>query len=233
MSHGHAALISALTVNPWFATLPPRLRERMVSRSTLIQLQPGEQLFRQGDMPRAWYGLVRGEVHLSTLREDGKEHIMSVAEVGNWVGEAALIVMQPYLNNATARGHVEALALPREAFEELMGDAEFARAVAILVTGRFRMLYVGLYTTSLRSTRARIAQRLLLLAHGDATGTPQARQRVSVSQETLAMMLGITRQTLNSELKWFVQQGILRLGYRSIEVLSESELHQASEMHDS
>jgi hypothetical protein len=30
-----------------------------------------------------------------------------------------------------------------------------------------------------------------------------------------------------------VQQGILRLGYRSIEVLSESELHQASEMHDS
>jgi CRP-like cAMP-binding protein len=233
MNHGRAALISVFTVSPWFAALPPRLREFMVSRATLIRLRPGEQLFRQGDMPRAWYGLVRGEVHLSTVREDGKEHIMSVAEVGNWVGEAALIVMQPYLNNATARCHVEALALPREAFDELMGDAEFARAVAVLVTRRFRLLYAGLYSTSLRSTRARIAQRLRLLAHGDASGTPQPRQRLSLSQETLAMMLGITRQTLSSELKWFVQQGILRLGYRSIEVLSESELRHISDMHGS
>ena len=42
----------------------------------------------------------------------------------------------------------------------------------------------------LRSTRTRIARRLLTLARGDATQASDARASVAVSQEALAMMLG-------------------------------------------
>lgn len=229
MKPSPAALRETLAVNPWFAALPPAVQDDMVARSTLLKLQPGEQLFRQGDMPRAWYGLLRGAVRLSTLHDDGKEHIMTVVETGSWVGESALAVHQPYLNNATAQGPVEALALPAEAFEALMEQNAFARAMVVLVTGRYRLLYEALGDVALRSTRARIAQRLLLLTRGDAAANAEPRQRVPVSQESLAKMLGIARQTLSTELQSLAQQGIIRLGYRSIEVLSSGELRRISE----
>ena len=47
-----------------------------------------------------------------------------------------------------------------------------------------------------------------------------ARASVAVSQEALAMMLGITRQTLSKELKVLVQDGVLGLGYGRIEIVS-------------
>nr|WP_295784540.1 Crp/Fnr family transcriptional regulator [Rhodoferax sp.] len=229
MKPSPAALRASLAVNPWFAALPLPVQENMVSRSTLLRLQSGEQMFRQGDMPRAWYGLLRGAVRLSTLRDDGKEHIMAVMEAGSWVGESALVVNQAYLNNATAQGPVEALALPGKAVEALMDQTVFARAMVALVTGRYRLLYEALGDVALRSTRSRIAQRLLLLTQRDTGAASASRQRVAVSQESLARMLGIARQTLSSELQSLAQQGIVRLGYRSIEVLSSVELRRISE----
>jgi CRP/FNR family cyclic AMP-dependent transcriptional regulator len=47
-----------------------------------------------------------------------------------------------------------------------------------------------------------------------------ARLRVGVSQEALAMMLGITRQTLSKELKALVEAGVLNLGYGQIDIVS-------------
>jgi CRP-like cAMP-binding protein len=78
----------------------------------------------------------------------------------------------------------------------------------------------------LRSTRTRIARRLLSLARGDTTMAADARARVSVSQEALAMMLGITRQTLSKELKELVHGGVLTLGYGRIDILSLLELEK-------
>ena len=51
-----------------------------------------------------------------------------------------------------------------------------------------------------------------------------ARARVTVSQEALAMMLGITRQTLSKELKVLARDGVLSLGYGRIDILSVPEL---------
>ena len=154
---------------------------------------------------------------------------MAVMGSGSWVGESALAVHQPYLNNATALGPVDALALPGEAFAELMELPAFAQAMVALVTSRYRLLYEALGDVALRSTRARVAQRLLLLTRGDAAANSEPQQRVSVSQESLAMMLGIARQTLSLELQWLAQQGIIRLGYRSIQVLSSVELRRIGE----
>ena len=82
---------------------------------------------------------------------------------------------------------------------------------------------------ALRSTRARVARRLLLLARGDATLAPKARPAVPVSQEALAMMLGISRQTLSKELKALVALGAVNLRYRRIEINSAARLKSISD----
>jgi DNA-binding transcriptional regulator LsrR (DeoR family) len=47
---------------------------------------------------------------------------------------------------------------------------------------------------------------------------------IPVSQESLAMMLGMSRQSLSKELKFFEQAGLIRLGYRSVRILSLDKL---------
>jgi CRP/FNR family transcriptional regulator, cyclic AMP receptor protein len=185
-------------------------------------------LFRQGDKvppgKGSFYGLVGGAIKISTLREDGKEAILVVLEAGNWFGEISLIDQQPRTHDATALGAAEVLALPRAAFDALIKRDAFAQAICRMLAARTRSLYGMVEDATLRSTRARVARRLLLLARGDATQARDARPVVPVSQEALAMMLGITRQTLSKELKALVTSGAIVLGYRNIQIASAPKL---------
>jgi biotin operon repressor len=52
---------------------------------------------------------------------------------------------------------------------------------------------------------------------------------VPVSQEALAMMLGISRQTLSKELKALVALGAVDLRYRRIEINSAARLKSISD----
>jgi CRP/FNR family cyclic AMP-dependent transcriptional regulator len=232
MTTSTAELLAALSANPWFAALPAAQRRALVNAAERVRLAPGEMLFRQGDaVPAgtgAFYGVARGRLKASSLREDGKEAILVVLEPGTWFGEISLIDGQPRTHDATALGEAEVLAVPRAAFDALMKQPAFARGVSLLLAGRVRSLYGMVEDATLRSTRARVARRLQLLAHGDAMQSHDARPVVPVSQEALAMMLGITRQTLSKELAALAAAGAITLGYRRIEIRSVSALRELS-----
>lgn len=223
--------IARLSVNPWFAALPPADRKALLAACERVHLAAGEMLFRQGDaVPAgqgAFFGVLRGGIKASSLREDGKEAILVVLEVGNWFGEISLIDGQPRTHDATAVGDTELLALPRPAFDRMMQRPAFAFAVCRLLAGRVRSLYGMVEDATLRSTRARVARRLLLLARGDATQARDARPVVPVSQEALAMMLGMSRQTLSKELQRLAREGAIELGYGRIVIASVGLLETA------
>ena len=116
------------------------------------------------------------------------------------------------------------LVVRAAAFEDLMQSTAFVRAIAELQSLHMNWLYRMVEDATLHSTRARIARRLLLVASGDATLSPLCRLDVSLSQDTLAMMLGITRQTLSLELKAMAEKGAIALRYGRIEILSKDLL---------
>lgn len=223
--------LARLAVNPWFAGLPPAERKALLAACERVQLAAGEMLFRQGDAvppgQGAFYGVWSGGIKASSLREDGKEAILVVLEVGNWFGEISLIDGQPRTHDATAVGDTELLALPRPAFDRMMQRPAFALAVCRLLAGRVRSLYGMVEDATLRSTRARVARRLLLLARGDATQARDPRPMVPVSQEALAMMLGVSRQTLSKELQQLAREGAIELGYGRIVIASVERLQAA------
>lgn len=225
-----AEWLSLLSANPWFAALPAADRKALVAACERVHLPAGGMLFRQGDVvppgQGAFYGVLRGGIKASSLREDGKEAILVVLEAGNWFGEISLIDGQPRTHDATAVGDTEVLALPRPAFDRMMQRPPFALAVCRLLAGRMRSLYGMVEDATLRSTRARVARRLLLLARGDATQARDARPVVPVSQEALAMMLGVSRQTLSKELQGLAREGVIELGYGKIAIASVALLEK-------
>lgn len=223
-----AELLQHLGVNPWFAGLPLADRRALVDASERLRLSTGEMLFRQGDAApaagHAFFGVVSGGVKASSLREDGKEAILVVLEAGNWFGEISLIDRRPRTHDATAVAPTELLAVSREAFDRMMRRPAFALAVCRMLAARVRSLYAVVEDATLRSTRARVARRLLLLARGGATQARDARPVVPVSQEALAMMLGVSRQTLSKELRGLAQAGAITLGYGRIAIASVEKL---------
>ena len=216
--------MQALSVNPWFGSVPLAERRAMLAASDVLTLRPGEMLFRKGDNGGGFFAVLSGALKVSTLGEDGREGILSVLEAGIWFGETSHFDGQPRPHDVTAVEDTEVLVIAPAAFARLMRRSAFAYAMAVLMSMRIRALYGLVEDSMLRTTSTRVARRLLALTHGDATMAPDARASVAVSQEALAMMLGITRQTLSKELKVMARAGVLSLGYGRIEVLSITDL---------
>ncbi len=214
----------AMRTNQWFSALPVEEQEALIRRSELMTLHPGEYLFHRGDAPVGFYGIKSGRLKASTVREDGKEAILAVIEAGNWFGQTSLTSGQPRPRDVVALDRSTVFILRAAAFDELMQHHAFVRAIADLQSIHMNWLYRMVEDATLHSTRARIARRLLLVASGDVTLAPQSRQDVSLSQDTLAMMLGITRQTLSLELKAMAEKGAITLRYGRIEICSRDLL---------
>jgi CRP-like cAMP-binding protein len=213
-----------MRINAWFSSLPAAEQQALLSSSEVVALQAGDYLFLQGDAPDGFCGLNRGRLKASTVREDGKEAILAVIEAGNWFGQTSLTQRLPRMRDVVALDESTIFTVKPQAFEALMKNATFFRAIADLQSIHMNWLYRMVEDVTLHSTRARIARRLLLLAYGDVTMAPQIRREITVSQDTLAMMLGITRQTLALELKAMAAKGAVNLRYGRIEILSKEML---------
>lgn len=218
------AISPAILNDPWFAGVPLADREALLAAAEPVALPAGAMLFRRGDpvLPPhgCFYALAEGVMKFSTLQADGRESILAVLERGHWFGEISLIDGSPRTHDATALIPCKLLAVPMSVFAERMQGAGFANAVAALLAARVRSLYGLMEDTTPRGLRARVARRLLSLAHGDGSATAALRSSVVMPQEVLAMMLGISRQTLSKELKALAGMGAISQGYGRIEILS-------------
>lgn len=218
--HSKLEIPVAMLGNPWFSGLPPRTQHALMTAADRLLMSAGEMLYRQGDAPGGFIGVARGSFKVSTLRKDGKEGILAVMEAGNWFGETSLLDGMPRPHDVTALETTEVLVVGQAAFDRLMRSPAFAGAISLLLSNRVRLLYGLVEDAMLRSIGTRVARRLLALARGDATLARDFRSVVLVPQEALAMMLGVTRQTLSKELKQLAHDGVLLVGYGRIDILS-------------
>ncbi|MGJ7541284.1 Crp/Fnr family transcriptional regulator [Variovorax sp. LT1R16] len=228
-THVTSAHRDAMEANPWFAALPRAQRDGLLSVAEVHRLARGAMLYRQGDgLSGGFYGLASGFIKVSTLRQDGREAILAMLEPGNWFGEISLIDGSLRSHDATALADAEVLVVPHAAFARQMRELAFAQAMALLLANRVRGLYSLMEDATLRDLRSRVARRLLALARGDATQSSQMRRQIALPQEAIAMMLGVTRQTLSKELHALAGQGVLTVGYGRIEIESFEALQAAA-----
>lgn len=217
-------LLTRMSADPWFGALDEVERLTMLANAQMVRLGDGEFVFRKGDYPNGFFGLAAGVLKVSTLRCDGREGILAVLEAGNWFGEASVVDGQQRTHDVTAVGPAEVLRIGQDAFDTLMYRSDFSRAIATLQARRTRALYAMLEDATLYSTRARIARRIQRLARGDITMAKTDRNVIALTQDRLAMMLGVTRQTLALELKAMVANGAISLGYGKIIIESIDKL---------
>ena len=214
--------MQAFAENPWFGSLPKAEADALLRAGRPMKLGQGTFLYHQGDSFDepfgAFFGVARGLIKLSILHHDGNEAIIAVVEAGNWFGEVAILDPFPRAHTAVALEDSELLSVGADAFNALMSHNAFAQAIARLVALRLRLSYGLMADSALQSTRERVRRRLVLLAHGDVTQLRSGRSTITTSQDNLAMMLGISRPTLNKELQALAKLGAITLRYGRIEI---------------
>ncbi|WP_248805399.1 Crp/Fnr family transcriptional regulator [Pseudomonas sp. MWU13-2100] len=215
---------SRLLTGHWFNHLPAHLQDSLLATAKGRRLTPGQRLFQRGDPPCGLYAVLEGSIRVGAVSEKGKEALLGVIELPYWFGEISLFDGLPRTHDAYAVGHTILLQVPQDILLKLLDERpEYWRQFALLMSQKLRLTFIGLEQLSLMPAPARLAHRLLLIAEGYGE-LNCSRQLLEVSQEQLAAMLSLSRQTTNQILQDFQQQGILRTNYGGIEILDLERL---------
>lgn len=208
----------------WFRAAPATLRVQLVERGRVQNLQAGQRLFMRGDPDDGLYCVLDGLMRIGAASFAGKEALLAVIEPVNWFGEIALFDGRPRTHDAYAERDSVLFHLPRAELVALLERTpEHWHAFGLLLTHKLRLAFEAIEEAALLPAAQRLARRLLLMAGG--YGEPGALRRVlKVSQEDLAMMLALSRQTVNQTLKQFEMTGALQLRYAEIEIVDAAKL---------
>lgn len=220
-----------LLSNPWFAGLPEALREDIITRGQLRTLMPDECLCRRGEDPKGWYGVLEGAIRLSSVSCEGQESVMHFYDPGSWLGDLAMIDGLPRAYDSYA--HLPSVLLqvrPADFVELQQRHPIFRQQLLELQCRRVRYLLSIYEAASTQALEKRLASRLLILAMGFGSHTSEGVSiALHLPQETLAQLLGASRQRINQVLKLWEAERMIEQKYGRITLLDKPRLERMAE----
>lgn len=205
----------------WLAEQSTAFQDDLLSRCLLRSYSEKETICNVGDPYHGMYALVSGvlRVELSTMGEDYR--IASVKQPVFWFGEGASLAKSAFYVTITAATPASLLFLPHSDFERLIENAAYCRAFSVLLIEHFDEASQVIAQLLEGDVESRIAARLALLAERSG---PQQPQAIPITQSDLAEMCGLSRPTVQQVLSNLEKRGLIRAGYRRIEVIDPEGL---------
>ena len=190
--------------------------ETLLGSAEMLSKYPGTHLFKEGDPASAAFLIESGQVEI--YRGTGSSRrVVSRVGPGSVLGDIAMFGDSPYISSAQAVDRVRAFRFDRDRLLP-----ELARHPAICL----RWLVAGL--RQLEATQRRVIHLMhkTVLSQVADLLAEEADQRgeVSLSQATIATLLGVSRQSVNEALSRLREQGAVETGYRQIRVVDSDKV---------
>ena len=176
----------------------------------IIDLQPKDSFFCQGDKADSVFYLQRGRAKLTVVSQIGKEATITLLSAGEFVGEESLAaIVGLRLATATAVTTCTALRIGRDEMVRVMHDEPaFADLFLKFLLARSMRTQADLVDQLFNSSEKRLARILLLMAEFGRPGEPETLIP-PVTQETLAEMIGTTRSRVSFFMNRFRKLGFI------------------------
>ena len=188
---------------------PKRFLAKVGDGKTILKFDRNRVVFSQGDAADAVFYIQKGRIKVLVVSEQGKEAVVGILETGQFFGEGCLnghplristtVAMEECLITSITKGAMLA-ALQRE--------PKFSELFMAYLLARNSRIEEDLIDQLFNSSEKRLARLLLLLANFGKDGTPQPIA-ASVSQETLAEMIGTTRSRVSFFMNKFRKLGFI------------------------
>lgn len=180
-------------------------------------------LFREGDPADHALILASGEVKISRATESGSEVVFAVLGAGDALGElGALEEGASRSADAKALSETECLVIQRPALVRFLTAHPAAMwGVVDVLTSYIRNKDEAFVDLAVRDIPGRVARKLLDLAGSG--------NKLTLSQSTLAGLVGASRENVNRALSRFASLGFISLDRGQITLLRPEDLRRRGE----
>lgn len=170
--------------------------------------------------------LVQGQVLMHSSSPDGRETAFNIVRRGELVGLTGIASNNFASYDATTISPCEFLTVERNLFQRLVLENPAAMQEAIDRLVAFIRHATGLAESlASQSLKARLARWILTRLEDDGVALePGAVLPIDFSQRLIAALAGVSRETVNRQLKYWAEDGIISFSGRTLRILRPKQL---------
>ena len=176
----------------------------------IVELEPGDSFFTQGDPADSVFCLQQGRAKVSVVSEKGKQATIALLFPGDFFGEESLgTAPGQRLTTTMAVNRCTAFKMKREEMIRVLHrEHDFSDQFLSYLLARVMRTQADLVDHIFNSCEKRLARVLLLMAEAEKPEEPQA-MIPPITQETLGEMIGTTRSRVSFFMNRFRDLGLV------------------------
>jgi CRP-like cAMP-binding protein len=212
--------------NYLFAGLPAQDLDEIIENASLVTVRAGEMLFNRGEPARHFFLVVEGRIELSLVSPLGEKKIIDVISAGNTFAEAIMFNSQS-LFPVCAFGMENSVLVRIDNKKYLAVLADNAGACLTLLGDLCRRLHWQLQEIeNLSITNATHRLVRFLVDRLELTTPDKGVIELDLSRQVIAARLSVKPETLSRLLRRLVDEGVLQVDGRKLNVVSVESLKQ-------
>ncbi len=185
----------------------------------------GSLIVSEGESGDALYVVRAGEVKVVLVGDDGREVILQVLGVGDHFGELSLIDGRPRSAHVIATHASVLLVLRRQEFRrQVEQNPKVAWQLMVELSRRLRQADGTIGSLVLLDVPGRVAK--VLLEHA-TPGEPASLVR-QLTHQTIAQMIGASRETVSRAMSEFQDLGLISVQRRVVTIVDRATLQARS-----
>lgn len=207
-------LTAALAENRLLHGLDEQAVAAIGAKGRLHEMKPKEVLFEIGSIGSDLFLILDGGVSISTLSCEGKEITFDVLAADDFFGEMSLFDGKQRTGTVTALVPTVLFVLSKQSLLQLLEQYSLLtiRLIETLVS-RLRVMDELMEDVFFLDAESRLARRILALARlfGRTGAQGEVRIDLRMSQQELASLVGITRESVNKCFRQWERKGQIAL----------------------
>lgn len=206
---------------PGLSRLEPPVKQLLLSRSAVIAVPKGTTIFGPGNSPENMLFLLDGTVRVQQVSDTGHEIVLYRIHAGQScvLTTACLLAYENYSAEGVAETSVQAAAVPRDVFDDLVAQSKsFRDFVFAAFSKRITDLFLMIDEVAFQRLDVRLADKLLDLSNGADT--------VATTHQKLSVELGTAREVISRQLQEFQRRGWIEQARGSVSILDRMQLEK-------
>jgi len=226
--------LSVLRKHPIFSDLDSEALDQLCRYAKHTVLKRGSTIFSKGDPGNSLYAVISGTVKISLSSPDGRNAILNLVGPGELFGEMSVLDGQDRSADATANTNCEIYVIDRRDFLPFVrSQPALSMKFIELLCNRLRWTTDQVEQVILQDLPGRLASALLGLA--EKRKLEPESHTIAITQQEISEMVGMTRESINKQLRAWAARDWVRLEHGAIVVLdavSRRELAEAGTAAD-
>ncbi|MDV4150533.1 Crp/Fnr family transcriptional regulator [Clostridium sp. AL.422] len=198
---------------PIFESLSEEELDRIISIRKHLHLKKGESLFLEGDKVSKLFIISEGMIKISKTTATGKEQIMNILTVGDFLGESNILGDTIESNvSATAVKNTELCTISRDDLKEILYSYP-SICLKLLSELNKRLIEVENLSKNLSNNNPEARICCMLLEFSEKYGkvvNGQIQIDLPLNREGMANYCGIARETLSRKLTLLENENIIK-----------------------